>query len=714
MGMDTGPEDSSPPNDDGFWENFDINQVSLVENGEDSPEDLDELIKTQLSSLVTIKKLICTSIMMNHASQRCNSLQSVVGIFLHSCNTSETVCELLARFGLSISTTSINEAVNSLSKEAGEEARRIGQQLMVSYAYDNLDVTLKHGTPTVEQSDETLHHFTTGTLLPLNHGVTSEDLDCSKELWKTSPHNPANRPDPVTKKLNPNTCTRPEIPFECLYTVHAEPDKVHPTGLTRSQRFMAWKILDDLIHHGPDYFQRFSTLNGQPEEVEKIPITKTTQTPLRIIDISPSTPSNNATALTSFFLQAGVGESAKDQRLRELFNRVILVFGDLLTGQHINSLQDSRAQEGTPWNRFQFVVFVLGLFHLKMACADAIWRLFIRPKLSRQDDSSLIKLVAQIRPKETGKIESDPGFRRMHEVIQHVGIAMRLSAWTLEAAKEGPTLDASSQTLDQFANSNPEWETLQAMAKAIVLTHVGIPEPDDNNLPEDSIAEEDEQHRNVLRQHEYFLLYEEISYAMNHGDIGRVEASFIPWMNIFAGCGKHKYAAEMRTYLENVHFIYPKGLSRAIRMNILCNPSGEPGHFRAIDWIVEHNNLYTKRIYGGKFSNHTKDRIITESPLIETYKNVRIQFEDMFCLDHRTTRHSPANMKLTFAKLVAYILENRVMEKVKGRVTRYRVPDAAAKGIGSLLLGANESMATDEEDGGDGDEQVVDDGSLNL
>ncbi len=29
-------------------------------------------------------------------------------------------------------------------------------------------------------------------------------------------------------------------------------------------------------------------------------------------------------------------------------------------------------------------------------------------------------------------------------------------------------------------------------------------------------------------------------------------------------------------------------------MNILCNPTGKKHHFRAIDWLVEHNNLYIK------------------------------------------------------------------------------------------------------------------------
>jgi hypothetical protein len=34
--------------------------------------------------------------------------------------------------------------------------------------------------------------------------------------------------------------------------------------------------------------------------------------------------------------------------------------------------------------------------------------------------------------------------------------------------------------------------------------------------------------------------------------------------------------------------------SRAIRYNILINPTGKAGKFRGVDWCVELNNLYTK------------------------------------------------------------------------------------------------------------------------
>ncbi|KAF8235587.1 hypothetical protein L208DRAFT_1256144, partial [Tricholoma matsutake] len=72
----------------------------------------------------------------------------ILGILQH---TSETVQELLAHMGLSISTTATNEMVNSLSKELHTEIQALGQTLLALYAYDNLDLDLKHAVPTIEK-----------------------------------------------------------------------------------------------------------------------------------------------------------------------------------------------------------------------------------------------------------------------------------------------------------------------------------------------------------------------------------------------------------------------------------------------------------------------------------------------------------------------------------------------------------------------------------
>ena len=123
--------------------------------------------------------------MLQSSNQNCNALQSIIGIFLQSCNTPETVREFLAHTGLSISTSSINNAITSLSKEAGAKIQELGKSLLTSYAYHNLDIDLKHSVPTLEKLGETLIHLTSGTMLPL-HEVALDDLNCSDKLWAMS------------------------------------------------------------------------------------------------------------------------------------------------------------------------------------------------------------------------------------------------------------------------------------------------------------------------------------------------------------------------------------------------------------------------------------------------------------------------------------------------------------------------------------------------
>lgn len=70
----------------------------------------------------------------------------------------------------------------------------------------------------------------------------------------------------------------------------------------------------------------------------------------------------------------------------------------------------------------------------------------------------------------------------------------------------------------------------------------------------------DVQFENALLLNKYFLMYEELSYAMNSGDIGRVETCIVNWIPILKAMGKHKYATHMQNFLLNVHFVYPPGL----------------------------------------------------------------------------------------------------------------------------------------------------------
>ncbi|KAI6126584.1 hypothetical protein F5141DRAFT_997484, partial [Pisolithus sp. B1] len=136
------------------------------------------------------KKMIAMSILMHGSNQKANVLQSLLGLFLQSTHTPYKVINTLAHLGISISTNTINVAVEALSMESQNSLQCLRQSLLASYAYDNFNVELKSYIPTVEKSNDSLKHLTSGLLFPLVHGIMLDDLKCSWELWEKSVLNP--------------------------------------------------------------------------------------------------------------------------------------------------------------------------------------------------------------------------------------------------------------------------------------------------------------------------------------------------------------------------------------------------------------------------------------------------------------------------------------------------------------------------------------------
>lgn len=482
---------------------------------------------------------------MQSTNRRSNALQSILGIFLQSTHTPQKVIDTLSRIGISISTDSINAAIRSLSAESQNTLRSIGKSLLASYAYDNFDVDLKSQVPQAEKSHESLKHLTSGLLFPLEHGVTTDDLKCSEELWRQSALNPRAQLSTLAPKRS----------WKDLLHIHPESRNESTPQLSRRDRFNARMFLSDLCEHGPLYFQQFRSDISEPEAVEEIPLIKTPITAARAMDVNNSTVSGNIRAVEELLAQGGIYDPDADILDNpDISQYVILVHGDLGTGEHLQSAQLRWSLESTPWNRFQHIIFIPGLFHLKMACADAIWRTFLQPLSAREDETSLMHDVTQLRPKETGTYCSKPGFRRTHQLIGHAGICRRLDCWRAHVA----AMDPSHASLEAFAASEPTLDELKNTANEMALKYVANHKL--LQMRRKPREQRDMQHENALLLNKYFLLYEELSYSMNRGDIGRVETCIVAWIPILKATGKHKYATHMTNFLINTHLVFPAGL----------------------------------------------------------------------------------------------------------------------------------------------------------
>jgi len=112
--------------------------------------------------------------------------------------------------------------------------------------------------------------------------------------------------------------------------------------------------------------------------------------------------------------------------------------------------------------------------------------------------------------------------------------------------------------LDAFAESAPSFDDLKTITNQLACTCIA-----NHRLQQMKTAKPagcDEQYKNSLLLNKYFLLYEELSYAMNMGDIGRTETCIIAWILIFKATSKHKYAMQMTNFLCYTHFACPEGL----------------------------------------------------------------------------------------------------------------------------------------------------------
>ena len=280
---------------------------------------------------------------------------------------------------------------------------------------------------------------------------------------------------------------------------------------------------------------------------------------MRSMKIKQSTVDGNVEVMDSLLRQGGLGdptdpgfETSGDVDMSEF---VLLVHGDLLTKEHLDTVRDSRRIEDTPKNRFQYVVFVPGLFHYKMACVDALWRTYLQSKDGREDVNSSFQHAGILRPKETGILTTKPGFWRMHDVVHHQLRAAILECWRTEASRSQPEVT----TLKQFADSKPEWDSIVRISEEIVRKYVGTTHGLTKSYAKPE-SERDQQFENQSLCNWDYLLYVDLCNAINSGDIGRVEASFLPWIYFFSGTGKHKYASQLARFVRNLHDVYPPDL----------------------------------------------------------------------------------------------------------------------------------------------------------
>jgi hypothetical protein len=412
--------------------------------------------------------------------------------------------------------------------------------LATVFAYNNLDIHFKSLEPTVEHPSSFIS-ATSATAIPLFGVANPEAFWSLQHYWEKDPKNPSPSAQPI--KINLDNLS--------AFHLHSLSRKALGQKLSPLLANYAWHICDILIWWGEHL--------GQPTTVNQIPLHQTMQILSWSMNIKELTPDGNVEVLESPLHQGGIGEP-EDKKFDaendvDMSEHILLIHGDLLTKEQLDTVQDSWIIEATPKWHFQYVVFLPGLFHFKMACADVLWRTWVQLKDLQVDENSLFQHIGILRLDDTGKFGTNMGFHWIHDVIHHDAWASMLDCWQLEVI----AWESNWASIADFARSKLSWDLIVEISESIVQKYVATTSIISKARLK-SRNEWDKVFENQVLHNCDELLYLELSHAMNAGDVDQVEVTFLLWIYMFKATGKHKYGSQMLQFMVKMQDVYDEVL----------------------------------------------------------------------------------------------------------------------------------------------------------
>ncbi|KAF8579222.1 hypothetical protein K439DRAFT_1282658, partial [Ramaria rubella] len=313
------------------------------------------------------RSMTCITVFMNSVNQFCNLLPSIVGIFCHASGEPEGVINMLAHAGISISTTSINNIVNSLSIESWAQVWDSGQSLLTAWCFDNFSWLHKPANLTLET--QAVHVEVTSALFqPLEHGVTLEDLHCSEALWAKNPVNPS--------------CSLPFEPsYHHLILIITQMQRNSPATsssngheLSMCLQIFTWHIWNILITHG-EYFEQFKDKLGGPPSIMQILVKKTTHIMAQAIAINEGTQDGAGVVVDNLLIQASLDHKDEPRfgnNSQDMSEAVILNHLDLGSIEKLHGIQLSQVIEDNSTRQIQYPITMNEILHTKMAIEESL------------------------------------------------------------------------------------------------------------------------------------------------------------------------------------------------------------------------------------------------------------------------------------------------------------------------------------------------------
>jgi hypothetical protein len=198
----------------------------------------------------------------------------------------------------------------------------------------------------------------------------------------------------------------------------------------------------------------------------------------------------------------------------------------------------------------EYLETVPGLFHVLMACGDAIWHTYLKPTDLRDDPQGVYQQFVKLNPTQTSKLKANTPFRMPHDGIDHI-----LMAQILECTRVALGL----VSIDKLMALELTRADIERLALSIYSQFVkgGSMSADDED---DGFG--DDRTDQVASNKQLFnrdaLLYCVLALSVRFGAIGLVEDTLSIWIPIFKSAKKHKYAAHMLEFITRLCGLPPQ------------------------------------------------------------------------------------------------------------------------------------------------------------
>ena len=615
-----------------------------------------------------LSAVIVVSSLLHARSEKANLMPKILGLSMAALHVPKRAVSLLGRLGITISYTSINRILKKCAGDClSEVVKRVACGNPFGVVYDNLVFSKRVSGETV-LNRESMEKMTVNAIFFLRLGRDGDLNTIHAALYDGLPGLPRNL---------------------CLLQTPKGSNVLEVLGWGRCLKYWLKEAESQVRMVLKKRFEKETRRSGnhsQGREVyRKIPVHRTELMVLPTLDIDPGTLPGNIDMVDGVL-------NVLELKSSILNNRIMPWNGDLFTAAMLSSVKVLRSRD-KPENRLSFVDPWPGYLHAAFAYLSGISNLHMGDKKPWEPFSLRLFMDLLGRSKLTGP---KPPYHGLHDFVELI----RDSCIIADAISD---LGESSTGVGSQFREKLERCDLEALVKRIAkrlldLNIVG----DERGQADDigwmgivsgecplprSLSSEERKERKakflrdrtdpgrdlVYENMRLFVAQASIYMAMyehcRSGNTGGLEENLYLQTMFFHGAKKPKYAKEwLRQSVKRTCF-WSMEYREIWYENCLVNLTGRAGHFMSADEACEITVDAVKNDFNPRGSWQSKEfHMSTVAPNINMMREIRRQVMNSSGASTYGSKHSAVNTAKDMELVIRVLLENKVMNRVNGRV----------------------------------------------